>query len=181
MWCLKSFYKGQGSNYRFASCNIRNEFSYSHCKVVNHTKNVMLIIFFPITFTGYLHFIHPLHTTIKRNIAYTQNYIAKCKRCLAFLTHKNFRLRRAKRLATLGIFVVKWISNNNSNADGLEAAKSVKINSYVNFISSSGIGTGRVQLVNNGKIHERLFTWFGTFVQFKKTWKHPWRTVILKS
>ena len=34
------------------------------------------------------YFIHPLHAIISRNIAYTQNYIVKCKECHAILKKK---------------------------------------------------------------------------------------------
>ena len=54
----------------------------------------------------YQHFSHPLHTIIKRNIAYSQNYIAKCKKCSAILK-KQFCLRQAKSPPMLNIFTVK--------------------------------------------------------------------------
>ena len=60
-------------------------------------------------------FIHPLHTIVKRSIAYTQNYIAKYKK-IFLNSYKNFRLWRPKSLATLGIFIAKKVSNGNSNA-----------------------------------------------------------------
>ena len=63
----------------------------------------------------YPYFTQPLHTIIKRNIAYTQNYIKKCKKCFAILKKKTC-LWQAKCLATLVIFITKWISRDNSNA-----------------------------------------------------------------
>ena len=72
---------------------IASQFSYCNCKVAYHTRNVKQFFsqgkFYSSTYFSplYPYFIHPLHT-IKRNIAYTQNYIAKCKRCFAFLTEK---------------------------------------------------------------------------------------------
>ena len=66
--------------------------SYCDCKVVNCTKNAKQ--FFPqekfnsfgsYSSTLYPYFIHPLHGFISRNIAYTQNYIAKCEKCFAIL------------------------------------------------------------------------------------------------
>ena len=54
----------------------------------------------------YPHVIHPLHTVIKINIAYSQTYIAKCKRCFAIF-NKKFCLQQAKLLSMLGIFIVK--------------------------------------------------------------------------
>ena len=62
----------------------------------------------------YPYFTHPLHTIIKRNIAYTQNYIKKMQNALQFL--KKTCLWQAKSLAMLGIFITKWISKDNSNA-----------------------------------------------------------------
>ena len=71
-----------------------------------HPFRLYLSIFHP-------YFTHPLHTIIKRNIAYTQNYIKKCKKCFAIL---KTCLWQAKCLATLVIFIMKWISKDNSNA-----------------------------------------------------------------
>ena len=61
---------------------------YYNCKVVNHKKkqeavfsqgkfNSSILYFFRIISTPYPRFIHTLHTVIKKNIAYTQNYMAK--------------------------------------------------------------------------------------------------------
>ena len=70
----------------FANCEENS--SYCDWKVVNHTKNGKQ--FFPqgkfnssgsYSSTSYPYFIHPMHAIISRNIAYTQNYIAKCKQC----------------------------------------------------------------------------------------------------
>ena len=58
-------------------------------------------------------FYSSIHTIIKRSIAYTQNYIAKYKKCFSILK-KNFR---TKSLAALGVFIAKWVLNDNSNAD----------------------------------------------------------------
>ena len=44
----------------------------------------------------YPHFIHPLHTIIRRNIAYTQNYIAKYKKNALQLLKKKICLQGAK-------------------------------------------------------------------------------------
>ena len=63
--------------------------------------------------TLYPYFNHPMHAIINRNIAYTKNYIAKCKKCFAFLK-KN--LSHAVGFPTLSIFIAKWISKDNSNA-----------------------------------------------------------------
>ena len=60
-----------------------------------------------------LHYL--LHTIIKRNIAYTQNYTIKCKKCFVILK-KYFCFQQGKSLATLSIFIVKWISNDHLNA-----------------------------------------------------------------
>ena len=105
----------------FANCEVNS--SYCDWKVVNHTKNAKQF-FLQEKFnssgsyfsTLYPYFTHPLHAIINRNIAYTQNYIAKCKKCFAILK-KNLRLRRATSLTTLGIFIAKWISKDNSNSD----------------------------------------------------------------
>ena len=83
------------------------------CSFFFSRKIKFIQIFFPIISKWYPHFIHPLHTIIKRSIAYTQNYIAKCKKCISFLK-KNFPLWWAKRLAAVSIFIVKSDSNNNS-------------------------------------------------------------------
>ena len=66
--------------------------------------------------TLYPHFIHTLHTIINKNIGYTQNCMAKLKNTSQFQKKKKkrFSLRRAK-LATLGIFIVKWISHDISD------------------------------------------------------------------
>ena len=66
--------------------------SYCNCKVVNHKKNAKQLfsqekrisstLYFS---TWYPYFIHPLHTIIKINIAYTQNNTTKCKKCYAIL------------------------------------------------------------------------------------------------
>ena len=75
----------------FANCEVNS--SHCNCKVVNHTKNAKQ--FFPQgKFTSsrsyssslYPYFIHPLHAIISRTIAYTQNYIGKCKNCFVVLT-----------------------------------------------------------------------------------------------
>ena len=49
------------------------------------------------------HFIHPLHTIIKRSIAYTQNYITKNKKCFSVLkkTFTCSKLKASLRLAYL--------------------------------------------------------------------------------
>ena len=44
----------------------------------------------------YPHFIHPLYTTIRRNIAYAQNYIAKYKKNALQLLKKKICLQGAK-------------------------------------------------------------------------------------
>ena len=62
--------------------------------------------------TLYPYFIHPLHTIIKRNITYIQNYTKNVKNASQFLK-KHFRLQRGK---SLGVFITKWISNENLNA-----------------------------------------------------------------
>ena len=114
----------QGSSYCFAFLKLSS--SYCNRKVVNHEKNVKQFfsqgkfnsskLYFSIILSSlHPHFTHPLHIIIKRNIVYTQSYIAKCKICFSIRT-KNFRLPRAKIHAVLGIFVAKWVSNNNSNA-----------------------------------------------------------------
>ena len=56
-----------------------------------------------------------MHTIIKRNTAYDQNYITKCKKCFTILK-KHFCLQRGESLATLGIFITKLILNDNSKA-----------------------------------------------------------------
>ena len=50
---------------------------------------IHLIVFLPIIPILYPNSFHQLHPTIKRNMAYNQNYTAKCKRCFAFLTQKS--------------------------------------------------------------------------------------------
>ena len=50
-------------------------------KLLIHTSQIaewILVILYP-------YFIHPLHTFIKRNIAYIQNYTTKCKKCFVIL------------------------------------------------------------------------------------------------
>ena len=83
--------------------------SYCNCKVVDHAK--IAKEFFPketlIRFTLYLYFICPLHTIIKRNDGYNQNYTTKCKKCFAILKKKHFCLWQGKNLATLGKFIAK--------------------------------------------------------------------------
>ena len=65
--------------------------SYCDCKVVNHTKisNVYshgIFNSFKFYFsTLYAYFIQQLHTITKTNIAYTQNYTAKCKKRFTIL------------------------------------------------------------------------------------------------
>ena len=74
----------------FANCEVNS--SYCGCKVVNHTK-IAKQFFSRGKFnssrlclsTSYPYFIHSLHTIIKRNIAYTQNYIPNGKNALQFL------------------------------------------------------------------------------------------------
>ena len=95
----------------FANCEVNS--SYCGCKVVNHTK-IAKQFFSRGKFnssrlclsTSYPYFIHSLHTIIKRNIAYTQNYNTKWKKCFAIL-EKHFRLRQGENLATFGIFIAK--------------------------------------------------------------------------
>ena len=77
----------------FTNCNVNS--SYCDSNVVNHEKNVKQ--FFPkenlihpnyifhVISKWYPHFIHPLHTITKWSIAYTQNYIAKYKKCFSIL------------------------------------------------------------------------------------------------
>ena len=93
----------------FANCKVNS--NYCNCKVLNYMKNVKQFFLhgkfnssgsYSSTLCPY--FIHPLHAIISTNIAYTQNYIAKCKKCIAILK-KNFRLRRGESFATLGIFI----------------------------------------------------------------------------
>ena len=89
--------------------------SYCDRKVVNHTKLATQFLsqgkfnssklYFPLLYPC---FTNPLHTII----AYTQNSTTKCKKCFA-----NFCLRQVKSLATLGIFIEKWISNDNLNPE----------------------------------------------------------------
>ena len=104
----------------FANCKVNS--NYCDYKIVNHTKIAKQFFSqgkfnsFKLYFSKlYPYFIHPLHTIIKRNTTYIQNYPKKCKKCLAFLK-RHFRLRRGKSPATLGIFIAKWILNDNSNA-----------------------------------------------------------------
>ena len=78
---------------RIIASHFRNyEVNSSHCdwKIANHMK-IAKQFFAPrknlsrstLYFaTLYLHFIYPLYTIIKRNIADNQNYIAKCKKRL---------------------------------------------------------------------------------------------------
>ena len=78
---------------RIIASHFRNyEMNSSHCdwKIANHMK-IAKQFFAPrknlsrstLYFaTLYLHFIYPLYTIIKRNIADNQNYIAKCKKRL---------------------------------------------------------------------------------------------------
>ena len=69
----------------FANCEVNS--SYCDCKVVNHMK-IAKQFFSKGKFyfsTLYLYFIHPLHTSIKWNITYTQNYTTKCKKCFVIL------------------------------------------------------------------------------------------------
>ena len=89
---------------------IASELSYCNCTVVNHAKQFFskenLIhshYFFPIIFTLHPHFINPLHTSIERNIAYSQNGIAKSKRCFPFVTQiiASGRLKASPRLSYL--------------------------------------------------------------------------------
>ena len=65
-------------------CKIANQ---SYKKGKAQTNFNSSILYFPLP---YSYFIHPLHTIIKVNIAYNQNYITKC---FEFLTKKN-RLRQ---------------------------------------------------------------------------------------
>ena len=103
----------------FTNCKVSS--SYCDCKVVNHTKiekqfltqrkfNSCKLYFSSL----YPYFIHPLLTIIKRNIAYTQNHTTKSRKCFTILKIP-FNLQWGKSLATLGIFIAKWISNKNSN------------------------------------------------------------------
>ena len=73
---------------------------YCNCKVVDHAK--IAKEFFPketlIRFTLYLYFICPLHTIIKRNDGYNQNYTTKCKKCFAILKKTIFACGRVKTL-----------------------------------------------------------------------------------
>ena len=78
---------------RIIASHFRNyEMNSSHCdwKIANHMKIAKQFfalrknlsrstLYFA---TLYLHFIYPLYTFIKRNIADNQNYIAKCKKRL---------------------------------------------------------------------------------------------------
>ena len=94
-----------------ANCEVNS--SCCDCKVVNYTKIAKQFfsqgkfnsskLYFS---ASYPYFIHPLHTIIKRNIAYTQNYTTKWKKCFAIFK-KHFRLYQGKNLATLGIFTAK--------------------------------------------------------------------------
>ena len=60
------------------------------CEVSFSSRKICFyIIFFPIIFSLYPHFIHPLYTIIKRYIAYIQNYIANAKDALYFLHKKS--------------------------------------------------------------------------------------------
>ena len=60
----------------FTNCEVNS--SYCNHKVVNHTTNANQV-FYQLNInssalyfsTLYLHFVHPLHTIIKRNIVYT--------------------------------------------------------------------------------------------------------------
>ena len=72
-------------------------------------------MFFHVMSKWYPRFIYPLYTITKRSIAYTQNYIAKYKKYFSILK-KNFHLQWTKSLAALGIFIAKWVSNDNSTA-----------------------------------------------------------------
>ena len=116
VWIITSHF----ANYKVNS-------SYCDCKVVNLLKIAKQFfskgkfnsskLYFS---TLYPYFIHPLHTIIKRNCTYTQNYITKCKKCFAILKNlqKTFSsVGGGKSHTTLGIFIAKWISNDNLNTD----------------------------------------------------------------
>ena len=76
----------------FTNRNMNSISSYYDYKVVNHTKNGKQFLYqgklnsFTYFSTLYSYFIDPLHTVIKRNIAYTQNDIAKYRKSLAIFT-----------------------------------------------------------------------------------------------
>ena len=77
----------------FASWEVNS--SYCNCEVVIHEKNAKQFfhqekfnsstLYFS---TLYPHFTFPFHTIFIRNIPYTQNYIAKCKKCFSSLKRK---------------------------------------------------------------------------------------------
>ena len=117
-WCFLPMFRIIASH--FANCELSS--SYCDRKVVNHTKNAKQFFLQGkynssglYSSTLYPYFIHPLYAIISGNIAYTQYYMAKCKKCFAILK-KNFHLRRAKSFATLDTYIVEWISKDNSNA-----------------------------------------------------------------
>ena len=118
--------------------------SYWDSKFANHTELVTQIFsqgkfnsskLFPYS-TLYPHFIHLFHTIFKRNIGYTQNYTAKYKSCFTIFL-KMFHLPQAKSIATLGIFIAKWISSNNSNTPSFYRFQPSKL--MQNLICSSDI------------------------------------------
>ena len=92
-----------------ANCEVNS--SCCDCKVVDYTK-IAKQFFSQGKFNSsklyfsesYPYFIHLLHTIIKRNIAYTENYTTKWKKCFAIFK-KHFRLYQGKNLATLGILL----------------------------------------------------------------------------
>ena len=88
----------QGSNYRFALRKLRSEFWllqleswkwFEKCETDFFPRKFNLYALYFSTL--YPHFTLPLHTIIKRNIAHTQNYIAKCKKCFAVLKKISLR------------------------------------------------------------------------------------------
>ena len=107
----------------FANCEVNS--TYCDYKVVNHTK--IAKNFSQGKFNSsklYFSILHPyffqlLHTIIKTNIGYAQNYTTECRKCFGILKlfQKNFRLWRGECVITLSIFIAKWISSDNLNAE----------------------------------------------------------------
>ena len=69
-------------------------------------------IFFRIISKWYAHFTHPLSKVIFVILKIT----SQNPKYVSQFLKKNVRLRQGKSLATLGIFIAKWVSNDNSNA-----------------------------------------------------------------